>query len=349
MADQEVKDITIIGGGAAGLYAAFYAGMRDLSVRIIELNDKLGGMIHFYPEKIVWDVGGIPPVSGAELIGQMVKQGLTFEPEILLNEQIKHVKKAENGFFISSGKSGRQYISKKVIIATGSGIYKPKKLSVKDAKKFERQNLHYAIQHLEDFKGKQVVIVGGGNSAVDWANELETVAEKVQLIHRNGQFRAHESQIKQLEKSAVQIHTHTEVKKIVPNASGNQIAAIIVKNNRTNEEQEIKLDQLIANIGIDSEQNFYHDKTLGIELEDHFYIKGSVKTNTNIKGLYACGDVLNFDGKVRLIAGAFTDAANAINQIKQALEPNASEKANVSSHNQKFTEKNRQIRARLYQ
>ncbi|MEC6747951.1 NAD(P)/FAD-dependent oxidoreductase [Marinilactibacillus sp. XAAS-LB27] len=345
----EMKDITIIGGGSAGLYAAFYAGMRDLSVQIIELRDRLGGKINFYPQKLIWDVGGITPIGGGELIDQLVEQGKTFDPTVYLNEQIVKLEKIDD-LFVATGSSGETFLSRKVILATGTGIAQPKKLPLEDAIKFERTNVHYQIKELEYFKGKRVLMIGGGNSSIDWANEIEPLAKEMTLIHRNDQFKAHEAQLSKLEKSSTTIKTHTEIKKLIPDHTQTKVAAVTLFHNQTGIEEQISVDEVIVNIGIDRQANFFHDnEKLDLELVDNGYlIKGDSKGITNIEGLYACGDTMDFDGKLRLIAGAFNDAGNAVNHIKLNLDPDAKPKAKVSSHNKRFDEKNQKLRAHLY-
>lgn len=343
-----VKDVTIIGGGPAGLYAAFYAGMRDLDVRIIETQKKLGGKVHFYPEKLIWDVGGIPAITGANLIDQMIEQGLTFKPEVITNQKINKFEQTEEGLFIASSHSGEQFTSKRIIVATGGGVFNPKRLPLQYDTKYEESNLHYNVYRLKDFKNKKVVVVGGGNSAIDWANNLVEIAEEVHLIHRNNTFKAHEFNSRKLKESKAKIHTHTFITELIPNQTGERISSVKVRNNQSDKDYFLELDELIVNIGFDNDLNFHHDPALKFKLKDDYYIEGSSKTQTAVKGVYAIGDILEFDGKVRLIAGAYSDAANAINQIKQSLDPNAEGKARVSSHNTRFDEKNLEMKARYY-
>lgn len=345
---EQLKDITIIGGGSAGLYAAFYAGMRDLSVQIIEAQEKLGGKVHFYPEKLIWDVGGMTPITGADLIEQMAEQGMTFEPDVVFNQKISKVEKRAEEHFVLTSESGQQFESKAVIIATGGGLFTPKKLPLANCEPFEQTNLHYNVYRMKTFEGKRVGIIGGGNSAIDWAHALRKVAKEVHVVHRSDVFRAHESMVRQLKETDVTIHAHSSVKKLVCDGTGSRIQAMNLFNQLNQSEKQVGIDELIVNIGFNNEENFHHDPDLGLELVDNYYIKGTAKTATAVDGMYAIGDILDFDGKVRLIAGAYNDAANAVNQIKLSFDPSAKEKAQVSSHNEKFDELNEQKKELLY-
>lgn len=149
-----------------------------MKTKIIEFQPELGGKIHVYPEKMIWDVGGLTPIPGAKLIEQLVQQGLTFNPEVVLNEKVESITRRRDGIFELHGSSGRLHLSKTVIIAVGGGILNPQKLEIEGASRFEISNLHYTVKSLKRFKDKTVIISGGGNAAVDWANELEPIAKR---------------------------------------------------------------------------------------------------------------------------------------------------------------------------
>lgn len=349
MRNSDITDVTIVGGGPAGLYASFYSGMRDLSTRIIEYQPKLGGKVHVYPEKMIWDVGGLTPVTGATLIDQMAEQAVTFDPEIVLNEKVTKIEKNEDQLFVLTSNSGNQYVSRTVILAVGGGILNPIKIDIEGADRFEVTNLHYTVQSLEHFKGKNIIISGGGNSAIDWANEFEPIANQVHIVHRKNEFKGHEAQIQQLMNSSVHIHLNSTIEKLHANQEGNLIDAVSIHNHEINESIRLETDDLIINYGYERELTFIKESPLHIEIENDFFVKGTSKSASSVEGLYAAGDILAFDGKVHLIAGAFVDAANAVNQAKLLLEPDAAAKARVSSHNAKFNAKNKELLKHLYQ
>lgn len=346
ISEADVYDVTIVGGGPAGLFSAFYSGLRELKTKIIEYHPFLGGKVNVYPEKIVWDIGAMPPLPGQQVVENMVQQGLTFDPEVVLNEEVVSIDKNETGFFVVKASSGNVHYSKTVIVAVGGGILNPKRLPLANASDFENKNLHYTIKNLKDFKNKRVLISGGGNSATDWAKELSGIAKEVYIACRSD-FSCHESQITYLQNHSVVCFTQTEITELVANASGDQIEKVALKNRESGVKQYIPIDEVIVNHGYERDKSLLEDSPLDIQIFDHYFIAGSSSSESSIPGLFAAGDILHHDGKLHLIAGAFQDAANAVNQAKLYLEPEATKTAMVSSHNEKLYGRNEKIVADL--
>ncbi|UYZ23944.1 NAD(P)/FAD-dependent oxidoreductase [Mesobacillus jeotgali] len=342
MDNIEIYDITIIGGGPAGLYSAFYAGLREMKTKIIEAQSDLGGKIHVYPEKVIWDVGGIGPITGANLIKQLKEQAMTFNPEVVLNEKIESISKEQDTFLIKAA-SGKIHYSKSVIVAIGSGILKPQKLKLEGAEKFEVSNLHYMVNSLKYFKNRTVVISGGGNSAIDWANALEPVAKKIYLVHRRECFSGHESQVTQLMNSTVECVFQSCLTNLIADESRTSIAEVEITNQSTDEVLHLPVDDVLVNHGFDQDASLLEKSELEPRMIDGFYIDGTPTSETSVPGMFAAGDILKHEGKLNLIAGTFQDAANAVNKAKQFIEPAASHSAMVSSHNKVFSERNKEM------
>lgn len=347
MPQLDVYDMTIIGGGPAGLYAAFYSGLRGMKTKIVEYQPKLGGKIHVYPEKLIWDIGGLTPTTGERLIQQLTEQAMTFDPNVVLNEKVEAIHKHNDGLFELSTASGTPHFSKTVIAAVGSGILNPQKLPIEGAERFEVTNLHYVVQSLKKFKGKTVVVSGGGNSAVDWANELTAVAEKVYVVYRGSALKGHEAQVQQLRDSSAICLLNESITKLIAAPDGERIGEIELTNSFTMEKTILAADEFIINHGFDRDSVLLQNSTLNVELEDDFYVASQPSGESSVPGFFAAGDVLKHDGKLHLIAGAFQDAANAVNRAKQFIDPDSRSSAMVSSHNDVFKEKNKKIMQKI--
>lgn len=335
----DLYDVTIIGGGPAGMYSAFYSGMRDLKTKLIDANTELGGRMLIYPEKMIWDVGGVTPTLCGTLIKQLVQQAKTFDPTIVLGEQVSRLQKQEDGTFILTTESGQRHWTRTVIMAIGYGIRKMAKLEIEGADRYEVTNLHYTVQELEVFRGKKVLISGGGDSAVDWANELESIAARVTIVHRREEFGGHERNVARMRSSSVDVRTSCLVDKL-HSQDGETIGQVTISHVDGNFEDTIDVDAVIVNHGMRSD--FGPIREWGLNMGE-WTAEVSGTMATNIPGVFAAGDFVDYETKVRLIAGSFTDAALAVNSAKLYMEPDADKVAYVSSHNSRFKEKNRAL------
>lgn len=343
MDQLEIFDVTILGGGPAGLYSAFYSGLREMKTKIIEFQPYLGGKLNVYPEKMIWDVGGLTPITGAKLTEQLIEQGLTFNPTVVLNEKVESISRTTEGIFVLRGTSGQTHYSKTVIVAVGGGILNPQKLNIEGAERFEASNLNYTVKSFKHFKDKTIFISGGGNSAIDWANELEPIAKKVYIAYRKDAFSGHEAQITQLMNSSTVCFFNTSITKLIACKNQESIESIELTNHETNEVTYLPIDEVIISHGYEHEATLLKNSELNIEMVDDFYISGNASSETSVEGLYAAGDILKHEGKVHLIAGAFQDAANAVNQAKRYIQPDAEKAAMVSSHHALFEKRNREL------
>lgn len=343
MDHEEQFDVTIIGGGPAGLYSAFYSGLREMKTKIIEYQPQLGGKIHVYPEKMIWDVGGMPPILGAKLIEPLVQQGLTFNPTVALNEKIESITRNGDGVFVLRAASGQEHLSKTVIVAVGGGILNPQKLKLKDAERFEVSNLNYTVKSLKHFKDKTVIISGGGNSAIDWVNELNPIAKQVYLTYRKNDLAGHEAQVSKLKNGSTICLFNSSITKLIARTDHDIIEHVELTNHETGELSYLPIDEVIINHGYKQDTTLFENSNLNLSRVDNYFIAGNSTSESSIEGLYAAGDILKHDGKLNLIAGAFQDAANAVNKAKQYIRPDADKNGMVSSHNDVFKKRNKEL------
>ena len=341
MSQPTVTDVTVIGGGPAGLYSAFYSGLRGMSVKIIEFQPELGGKLHVYQEKMIWDIGGITPAPAAEVIRRLVEQGLTFNPEVVLNEKVIGIHKNENELFVLSTESGAKHYSRTIILAVGGGILKPQKIEIDGAERFEVTNLHYTVKSLQHFAGKRVLISGGGNAAIDWANELEPIAKEVYLTYRKCDLTGHEAQVEQLLQSKVTCYFNTKIGKLVASDDHHSIEKVELHSCVDEQLKVLTVDDVVISHGYEVDMALIGEAE--IELTMDHRVKGTSMSGTSVHGIFAAGDVLFHDSKVNLIAGAFQDAANAVNSAKMYVDPEAAKCGMVSSHNDVFKERNKEL------
>ncbi|WP_087973251.1 NAD(P)/FAD-dependent oxidoreductase [Oceanobacillus rekensis] len=315
--EKEIYDMTIIGGGPVGLFTAFYAGMRQASVKIIESLPELGGQLAaLYPDKYVHDVAGFPKIKASDLVDGLMEQMSQFENDICLEEEVLEVTKEDDIFTIKTSK--QTHYSRTIIITAGNGAFKPRKMNLENEDKFEGENLHYHIKDLNEFKNRDVAVFGGGDSAVDWALMLENIASSVTIVHRRDRFRAHDYSVKLLKESSVNILTPFTPTEIVGEA---KIESIKLKEAKSDEITELKVDDYILNYGFISNLGPINDWGLAINKNS---IVVNSKAETNIPGIYAVGDISTYEGKVKLMATGFGEAPIAVSNAKVYINPDES-------------------------
>jgi ferredoxin/flavodoxin---NADP+ reductase len=317
------KDITIIGGGPTGLFAAFYAGLRGVSCRIVDALPQLGGqLMALYPEKYIYDVGGLPKILAKDLANNMIEQGTQFGPEVVLDEEVMDLER-QNGDILVRTRRG-EYPTRTVIITAGKGALNPRVLECPGWDEFygEGAGVHTHVRQPEDFRGRRVLIVGGGDSAADWALGLQGIAREVTLIHRRDQFRAHRATVEEMRALAasgkLSIRTPYEVESI--QGDNGCVSSAVLHNTETNDRSAMEVDAIIALLGF--KPDLGPIATWGLDLERHA-IKVTSLMETNLPGIYAAGDVVKYPGKLELIATGYGEAAIAVNNAVHHLNPKA--------------------------
>jgi len=314
---EDIFDLVIIGAGPAGMFGGFYAGLRGMKFKIIDSLEALGGQVSaMYPEKDIFDVAGFPRVSGKRLVKDLEEQLMRFKPPLVLGEKVVNlVKRPDNAFEITTDKGGKHHC-KAVILTLGMGSFTPKKHPNPALVPFEGFGVQYGVLSLDPFRNKRVLVVGGGDSALDWALMLEPICDKVTLIHRRDEFRAHEDSVKKLKASKVVIKLWYELKTV---EGKGKVESAVIYENHTKAEEVLPVDFVVLNFGFQASLDFL--KSWGLTLEKN-KIPVNQKMETNVPGIYAAGDIVTHPGKLDLIATGFSEGATAVNFAKTFINPN---------------------------
>jgi thioredoxin reductase (NADPH) len=306
----------IIGAGPAGLYAAYYAGFRGMAVGVMDSLPELGGQVSaLYPEKIIYDVAGLPAIKGQDLVDALAEQAATAHPTYLLGHRAEDLTLADEHVQVVSHR-GLRVEALTVLITGGIGTFSPRRLP--DSDDYELHGLVYFVPRLDDLNGLDVLIVGGGDSAFDWAASLESRCRSVTLIHRRDRFRAHQAMVEKVLASSVRVMTPYEVSKIY---GKDKVEGVEVFDNRRPEAREqLPAQAVVAALGFTADLGpFTH---WGLEQRKRHVLVDSAM-RTNLPRVFAAGDIVDYDGKVKLISVGFGEAATAINNAAVVIDPNA--------------------------
>ena len=327
-------DVVIVGAGPVGLFVVHQLGINGLKSEVIDNLDKVGGQcIELYPDKPIYDIAGIPECTGEELTKNLLEQIKPFKTNFHLNERVQEIKNESDNWIVKTSKN-KIFTSPNIIIAGGVGSFEPRKLSVKEAEKFENKNIFYSVNDKNKFSGKKISIFGGGDSALDWALELSKIA-KVTLIHRREEFRGAPHTLSKLKKEGkVDIKTKYQLSSI---QGENNIKSISIKN-ESGKETKVDTDYilsffgLIMKLGPISEWGLNMDKkTIQVNTENF---------ETNKKGIFAIGDICTYPGKLKLILSGFHEGALASVECFKRARPN-------EKYRFEFTTSSKEIQSRL--
>jgi ferredoxin/flavodoxin---NADP+ reductase len=315
---SDVTDLIIVGGGPVGLYGAFYAGLRQMSVKIIDSLEVLGGqLMALYPEKYIYDVAGFPKVTAKDLVNSLSEQGLQFGAQTCLGEQVLSLDTNPDDHVFTLKTTKGTHAARLILIAAGVGSFTPRPVPIPQADQWLGKGLHYFVKSLDVFRGKRVLILGGGDSAVDWANMLAPITAQQTLIHRRDKFRAHEDSVEKMMQTSTRVMLFHEIKSI---EGDSRIRRATVFDNRTKEETTLEVDEVVSNFGFVS--NLGPIKDWGLTIEKNQILVDRLCQTTRQR-VFAAGDICTYEGKLKLIATGFAEAATAVNVGKTIIDPTA--------------------------
>ena len=314
------KDVIIVGAGPVGLFAVHQLGIKGLNAVVIDNLDKIGGQcIELYPDKPIYDIPGVPECTGKELTDKLLEQIKPFKTEFFLNERVDEVRQDNKDEWTVKTNKGNEFLSPNIIIAGGVGSFEPRKLPIKEAEKFEGKYLFYSVKNKDDFKGKNITVFGGGDSALDWALELSKFS-KINLIHRRNEFRGAPhtlSELKKLEKEGkVLIKTPCQLDAI----EGEENIKSITLKFDDGKVEKINTDIVLSFFGLTMKLGPIAE--WGLNMDKKTVQVNSENFQTNKKGIFAAGDICSYPGKLKLILSGFHEVALASVECFKRAMPN---------------------------
>ena len=327
---HEPKDITILGAGPTGLFALFYAGMRGVSAQIIDALSEPGGQLTaLYPEKYIFDVAGFPRVLAKDLVAGQLEQVKQFGFPMHFDQRVVSLEE-DGGTFTLVTETDR-FPTKAIVIAAGIGAFSPRRLPQPCAEPWYGKGIHDRVLDPEKFRGKQVLIIGGGDSAFDWAHQLLDRASSVTLAHRSDRFRAHAATVEEIRAASLagraRMLTFHELHEITGN--GENLSGVVLKDIKAKTTVALECDVILPMLGFVSDLGTLGEWGLNLE-KDEIVVNSTMETGR--QGIWAAGDITTYPGKLKLIATGYSEAAIAVNQAVHWIYPDKKVNPGHSSH-----------------
>jgi thioredoxin reductase (NADPH) len=308
MTETIKTDVLIVGAGPCGLFAVFELGLLDVKAHLVDILDKVGGQCaELYPEKPIYDIPGVPMITGHGLTEALMEQIKPFSPTFHLNEMIETVEKIGDPEFRVTTNAGTVFECKVLVVAAGGGSFQPKRPPVPGVEAYEGKSVHYAVRKMEDFRGKDILIVGGGDSALDWTLNLNPICKSMTLVHRRDDFRGAPHSVEQMRQLVASGKLSLKIGQITELQGDNgQLSSATIKLNDNSVEQ-ITCDAMLPFFGLTMKLGPVAN--WGLHLENNLIPVDTGTFETNVPGIFAIGDINTYPGKLKLILSGFHEGA----------------------------------------
>jgi thioredoxin reductase (NADPH) len=314
-----VTDVVVIGAGPCGLFAAFELGLLDIKCHFIDILDRPGGQCaELYPEKPIYDIPGFPVVTGQGLTDNLMAQIAPFQPEFHFNRMVNTLEKQPDGSFVLTTDADETFKAKVVVIAAGGGSFQPKRPPVPDIERYENKSVFYSVRKMEDFRDQDVVIVGGGDSALDWTLNLQPITRSLTLVHRRNAFRAAPDSVNKMQR----LVGEGKISLLIGQIAGLEGVEDNLKRIHFSTEAgdvSVPATRLLPFFGLTMKLGPVAD--WGLELNDNLITVDTEKFETSVPGIYAIGDINHYPGKLKLILSGFHEAALMAQAAKKVISP----------------------------
>ncbi len=323
MSDVIKTDALIVGAGPVGLFAVFELGLLDIKSHLVDILPKIGGQCaELYPEKPIYDIPGFPSVTGQGLIDKLIKQIEPFHPEFHLSEMVVSVESVGSEtapLFHVQTDAGTRFETKSLIIAAGGGSFQPKKPPIPEIDTYEEKSVFYAVRRMEDLRGRDVLIVGGGDSALDWTINLQPVARRVTLLHRRDEFRAAPHSVEQMRSLVAEGKMDLRIGQVTGLRGEGGLLSSALCRGSDNTEFEIGCNAMLPFFGLTMKLGPIAD--WGLALSENLVPVDTEKFETSTPGIFAIGDINTYPGKLKLILSGFHEGALAAQRVYRYVYP----------------------------
>ncbi len=319
MSDTIKTDVLIVGAGPVGLFAVFELGLYDLKCHLVDILDRPGGQCtELYPEKPIYDIPAIPVVTGQGLVDQLMEQIAPFKPEFTFNRMISSLDRKADGGFLVKTDGDEVFDAKVVVIAAGGGSFQPKRPPIPGIEEYESKSVFYSVRQMEQFRGQDLLIVGGGDSALDWTLNLQPIAKSVTLVHRRPEFRAAPDSVKQMFALRDEGKINFQVGQVTAlKGADGQLSGAVIKS--PDGETELPCTRMLPFFGLTMKLGPIAD--WGLDLHENLIPVDTEKFETSEPGIFAIGDINWYPGKLKLILSGFHEAALMTQAVKRICSP----------------------------